>query len=106
MYLLKRPFIAVLIVLTFNLYLPSIAMTQEQYAKADVPAHPPKSWSTPEIKIKEEKPKKKGNWISRNKWYVMLGLVVLAGGAAAIGGSGGGDNGNGGEDNGEVDYSW
>jgi len=104
MCLMRKLFIAVLIVLTFNLYLPCTAMTQERYAKADVPAHPPKSWSTPEIKIKEEKPKK-GNWINRNKWYLMLGLVVLAGGAAAA--VGGSDNGSGGgEDTGEVDYSW
>ncbi len=97
--LLKKLLIGVLIVLTLNLYLPGTAMAQQLHATADVPKHSPQSWSTPEIKIPKEKPKKKGKWV----WWI-LGLVVVAGGVAAL--AGGGDDDDNDDDTGSVSGSW
>ncbi len=62
--------------------------------------------------IPEKKMKDDRSWLSRNKWWVVLGVAVLAGGAAAAGGGGGGgggDAGGGGDDpaqTGDVEVVW
>ena len=96
--LFKKLLIGVLIVLTLNLYLPGSAMAQQLDAKTDVPKHSPQSWSSPEIKIPKEQPKKKGK-----KWvYILLGVLVV-GGAAAGGGGGSGSSSGG---SGDFSFSW
>ena len=100
--LLKKLLISVLIVLTLNLYLPGSAIAQQLHAKVDVPKHSPQSWSTPEIEIPKEQPKKK-----IKKWvYILLAVLVLGGAAAAAGGGGGSSDDGGSGDSGSGDYSF
>jgi len=84
---IKKTFIIVLVILTLNLYLPKMALAQQQFASADVPKHEPQSWGTPEEDIPTIK-KKTSSWT----WVI---LVALIGGlvAAAGGGDSGGDGG-------------
>ena len=110
MRLLKRIFITV-VVLTINLQFSTAAFSQNDYlnSKEDVQVYSPQSRSTPEIDIPEEKTKNKRSWLSRNKWWVIGGLLIIGGAAAA--GSGGGENsGNGetpaGEDTGRATVGW
>lgn len=84
-----------LVMLTLNFYLPSTAMAEQLYVKADMSEHSPQSWSTPEIKIPKEKPKKKGVW-----W--IIGLLLVVGGVAALAGGGGDDD----DDTGSFTGSW
>ena len=100
---LKKLFIVVLVFLTLNLYLPRTSVAQQLFAKADVPEHPPQSWSTPEEDIPGEKVRDERSWLSRNKWWVLLGLVVV-GGTAAGGGGGGKDDPV--DDTGNISLSW
>ncbi len=81
MSLLKHLLICFLIVLTLNFSLSNIAIAQQFYAEADMPEHSPQSWSTPEVDIPTVEIKKKSRWI----WWI-LGLAVVAGGAAAASG--------------------
>ena len=72
MKLLKRIFTALLILLTFNLYMPGITFAAQSLTK-----HPLEIRSTPEKTIPVKKvAKKKSKWL----WWV-LGLVVTGGGA-------------------------
>ena len=85
---IKKLFVIVLVILTLNLYLPKMALAQQQFASADVPKHEPQSWGTPEEDIPTIKKKKTSGWT----WVI---LVALIGGlvAAAGGGDSGGDGG-------------
>ena len=90
---LKRIFTALLILLTFNLYLPKITFAEQSLTK-----HPLETRSTPEEEIPTIKEKTSG-W----KWLIVLGLV---GGMVAVA-AGGGGGGNGGDsETGDVDYNW
>lgn len=69
--------------------------------------------TSPLANIPVEKQAAKESWLSRNKWWVLLGAVAAGGAAAAAaggGGGGGGDdddgNGSGGGDTGNVTVSW
>ena len=84
---IKKLFVTVLVILTLSLYLPKMALSQQQFASADVPKHEPQSWGTPEKDIPTIKQKKTSRWI----WVI---LVALIGGVAAA--AGGGDSGGGG----------
>lgn len=105
---LKKLFIVMLVFLILNLYLPRISVAQQLYAKADVPEHSPQSWSTPEKDIPGKKVRDERSWLSKNKWWVLLGLAVAAGAAAAAGGGGDGgdDSSGGGGDTGSISGSW
>jgi len=81
---IKKTFIIVLVILTLNLYLPKMALAQQQFASADVPKHEPQSWGTPEEDIPTIKKKKTSGWT----WVILLALI--GGLAAAAGGGGGG----------------
>ncbi len=110
MKVLKRIFIALLILLTFNLYLPSITFAEQHYvyAKAGITKHKPETLSTPEEDIPTIKEKKRSGWT----WLILLGLA--GGAAAAIGGGGGDDSGGSGSgggggdggDAGDVTVTW
>ncbi len=94
MKLVKRIFTALLILLTFNLYLPNVAFAEQGPTK-----HPLEIRSTPAKDIPKIKVKKTSGW----KWLIVLGLV---GGIAAVA-AGGGGGGNGGDsETGDVDYNW
>ena len=68
--------------------------------------------TSPLTNIPVEKEVGKESWLSRNKWWVLLGAVAAGGAAAAAAGGGGGgggddDNGSsGGGDTGNVTVSW
>lgn len=79
---LKRIFTALLILLTFSLYLPNIT-----FAGQAITEHPLKIRSTLEEDISTIKAKKTSAWT----WLLAIGLV--AGLAAAAGGGGGGGGG-------------
>ena len=98
MRILKHLLICFLIVLTLNFSLSNIAIAQQFYAEADIPEHSPQSWSTPEIDIPTVEVKKKSRWI----WWI-LGLAVVAGGAAAAAGVSPEEESG---DTGSVDVSW
>ncbi len=105
MKLLKRIFIALLILLTFNLYLPSIS-----FAEAAVTKHEPEILSTPEEDIPEEDIPIKENGKSSWTWVILLALVGGLAAAVGGGGGGGGDGGGGGStpppDEGDVTVTW
>jgi len=96
MKLLKRIFVSLLILLTFNLYLPNPAFADQTLTK-----HPLETRSTPEEEIPTTKAKKTSGWT----WLIVLGLV---GGMVAVAAGGGGDGGGNGGDSetGDVDYDW
>ncbi len=102
MSVVKKLLICFLIVLTLNLYLSNTAISQQLYAKADVPKHDPQSWSTPEIEFPTVKVKK-SNWLL---W--VLGIAVVAGGAAAAAGGAKEEGGDGGDgvDTGSINITW
>ncbi len=90
MKLLKRIFTVLLILLTFNLYIPGITFAAQGLTK-----HPLEIRSTPEEKMPaKEVTKKKSRWL----WWV-LGLAIVGGGAAAISGGGDDDGGSAGSGN-------
>jgi len=94
MKLMKRIFTALLILLTFNLYLPNPAFADQTLTK-----HPLETRSTPEEDMTTIKKKKTSGWT----WLIVLGLV---GGMVAVAAGGdGGDNG-GDSETGDVDYDW
>lgn len=78
MKLVKRIFVALLILSVMNLYLPKITFAEQHYvyAKAGVTKHKPEILSTPEEDIPTIKEKKTSGWT----WVILL---VLAGGVAA-----------------------
>jgi hypothetical protein len=82
MNLAKRIVAAVLILLVFNLYLPTLSFAGQGPAKSPI-----KIRSTPEEDIPEVKEKKTSTWT----WVLLLAL--LGGVAAAAGGGGGGGGG-------------
>ena len=84
MKLVKRIFTALLILLIFNLYLPTMTFAEQGPTKSPI-----KIRSTPEEDIPEIKEKKTSTWT----WVL---LVALLGGVAAAAGGGGGDSGGGG----------
>lgn len=79
-------------------------------AEKDITPHEPKLFVIEDSEIPESVEKEKRGWFSRNKWYVLGALAIVAGGAAAAGGGGGsssGGGGSGGEPEGsEVTVSW
>ena len=91
------------------LILIGLTLNATAIAAESPPTDKPKIWLSPEIEIKqpsakvsvqsasEAEKKEKPGWLSRNKWWVLLGAVA-AGAAAALaaGGSGGGDGEEGG----------
>jgi len=92
----------VLAVSVIQLCFQQIAWTQE------AAEHAPQSWSTPEIEIDKEAPetKKKSSWL-----WIILGVVAIGGGAAALAGSGGSDSGGGSSDGdssdtGDYSFQW
>jgi len=104
MKLLKRIFIVLLNLLIMNLYLTNITFAQQArlYAEAQITKHPPQILAPQEEKIPIKKvAKKKSKWL-----WLILGIALVGGGAAAI--SGGGDEGSGsnGPDTGSVSGSW
>lgn len=83
---IKNIFIIILAVSILNLCLPKMTLAQQQVAKAETPKHQPQSWGTPEEDIPTIKEKKKrSGWI----WLIVLGLLGIGGGAAALSGDGG-----------------
>ena len=98
----KRIFVVVFAILTLNLFLPNMALSQQQFATADVPKHEPQSWGTPEENIPTVKKKTSG-------WTYLI-LIALIGGiaaAASSGDSGGGSSGGGdGGDTGGYTGTW
>jgi hypothetical protein len=98
MKLLKRIFVALLIILTFNLYLPKITFAGQVPTK-----HPLEIRSTPEEDIPTETLKKTSGWT----WVILLALIGGAA-AAASGGEDGGEDGsdNGGDNEGAVTVTW
>ena len=91
---MKKIFIVLLILLTFNLYLPNVIFAEQGPTK-----HPLEIRSTPAKDIPKIKVKKTSGW----KWLIVLGLV---GGMVAVAAGGdGGDNG-GDSETGDVDYDW
>ncbi len=95
----KKLIALVLVLLTLNLYFPGTA-----FADKPLTNHPPETVSTPEEDIPMKVVKKKSKWP-----WVLLGVLVV-GGVAAAGGSGGsGDDGGGGGgdgDEGDVTVTW
>ena len=94
--IMKRIFIVLLILLTFNLYLPNVIFAEQGPTK-----HPLEIRSTPAKDIPKIKVKKTSGWT----WVIVLGLV---GGMVAVAAGGGGDGGGNGGDSetGDVDYDW
>lgn len=86
---LKKNFAVIMILLTFNLYIPSIAPAGESflYAKVETTKHTPEGRIILEKKIPKQDEE---SWISKYKWWLIAGVVVIAGAAAAGGGGGGG----------------
>ena len=83
--------IALLLIPIFLLNISSIGMTQQiNFTPLD---QAPQSWSTPEIEIQKEKPKKKNTFL-----WIILGVVAIVGGVAAIGGGDAGGGGGGDDD--------
>jgi len=111
MRLLKRLFVALLILSVTNLYLPKITFAKQRhlFAKAGITKHKPEIRSTPEEDIPTIKKKKTTAWT----WLILLALI--GGAAAAACGGGGGDKddkpppppdeGDGG-DSGDVTVTW
>ncbi|MBW2312209.1 MAG: hypothetical protein JRF35_14270 [Deltaproteobacteria bacterium] len=85
MKLLKKIFTCMLILLAFNLFLPTIAFAEHRYlyAKKGITEHEPEILSTPEEEIPTVKVKKSSSWA----WMILLALI--AGGAAAAAAGGG-----------------
>ena len=96
MKLLKRIFVALLIILTFNLYLPKITFAGQVPTK-----HPLEIRSTPEEDIPTIKEKKTSGWT----WVILLALIGGAA-AAASGGDNGGENGGDSGDTGSYTGTW
>ena len=98
MKLVKRIFTALLILLTFNLYLPNVVFAEQGPTK-----HPLEIRSTPAKDIPKIKVKKTSGW----KWLIVLGLVggmvAAASGGDSGGGSSGGDDSG---DSGDVSGTW
>lgn len=90
MKLLKRVFIALLIVLSLNLY-----RSDAIFAGQSITEHPLEIRSTPEEEISTGKVEKPSTWI----WLLAVGLI---GGVVAV--SSGDDEG--GSDTGNVTYGW
>lgn len=90
---MKKIFIALLILLTFNLYLPNITFAEQGPTKHPLEIRSTQAKDIPKIKVKTS------GW----KWLILLGLV---GGMVAVA-AGGGGGGNGGDsETGDVDYNW
>ena len=72
---IKKIFIVLLILLTFNLYLPNVTLAEQGPTK-----HPLEIRSTPPEDIPKIKVKKPSGW----KWLIVVGLI--GGAAYALGG--------------------
>ena len=100
---MKKIFIALLILLTFNLYLPNVAFAEQGPTK-----HPLEIRSTPAKDIPRIKVKKTSGWT----WVIVVGLLggVLAAASSGGGGDSGGGSGSGSEggdgDSGDVSGTW
>ena len=102
---MKKIFTVLLIILTFNLYLPNATFAEQGPTK-----HPLEIRSTPPKDIPKIKVKKTSAWT----WLILVGLLggVLAaasggdGGDSASGGSSGDSGGSGSDDSGDTgDYT-
>ncbi len=67
---IKKILVVVLAILTLSLYLPKMALSQQQFASLDVPKHEPQSWGTPEEDIPTIK-KKTSGWTR----LIVAGLI-------------------------------
>ncbi len=95
---IKKIFIALLILLTFNLYLPNVAFAEQGPTK-----HPLEIRSTPAKDIPKIKVKKTSGWT----WVIVAaligGMVVAASGGDSGDDSSGGDDSG---DSGDVSGTW
>ncbi len=95
---MKKIFIVLLILLTFNLYLPNVIFAEQGPTK-----HPLEIRSTPAKDIPKIKVKKTSGWT----WVIVAaligGMVVAASGGDSGGGSSGGDDSG---DTGDVTGTW
>jgi len=112
---LKHIFVSLLVILIFNLHLPTIVLAgRNQLLAKGITKHRPQIFSTPEEKIPEEKiprermPEKVTTAKKSKKWVRIIVGVLVAGGAAvaAGGGGGGGDGGSSGGSSGDVTVTW
>ena len=99
---MKKIFIALLILLTFNLYLPNAAFAEQGPTK-----HPLEIRSTPAKDIPKIKVKKTSGWT----WVIVVGLRggMVAAASSGGGGDGGGSDSGGGSgdsDGGDVTGTW
>jgi len=106
---MKKIFIVLLILLTFNLYLPNVAFAEQGPTK-----HPLEIRSTPAKDIPKIKVKKTSGWT----WVIVVGLLggLLAAASSGGGGDSGGDSSSGGgsdsgdgsgdSDGGDVTGTW
>lgn len=98
--------------LVFTLMLQLYSAVPCVHAGEDGTVEKPKTWLTPGIPIEspgpktESKEKEKKSWLSRNKWWVALGAVVLGGAAAAAAGGGSGGEGSDGSGDGSYSLEW
>jgi len=81
MRIFRRIFILLLIVSIMNLNFPMITFGQavDPKGQAEVTKHPPEFLTSPEVNIPVEKETKISSWT-----WVILGLVVVGGAAAAM----------------------
>jgi len=82
MVLSKRFFIGLLVLSLLTFYMPQNIHAEERTVRADTSQSKPEIWTAPELEIPVEE--KKRSWLSRNKWWVILGTLVVAGGTVAL----------------------
>lgn len=90
----------VLVFLVCNMYLFPVAAMAKVKNKTDhtIEIKAPQSRLSPEIIMLTEKGSDRAGWIEKHKWWVLIGLAVIAGGAVFSSDSGGSD-GNSDDDN-------
>ncbi len=84
---------------------PAYSASNENDGKPD-PVNKPVARLSPEIPIQSDADEKPVGWFGKYKWWLALGVTVVAGSVAAALGSGGGDSGEtgGGERDSPTEY--
>ena len=77
----KKVIIVVMILLTLQLNIPvaSLADQSDVYAMAETDTHVPES----QVVLEKDLPEGEQSWFSKYKWWILGGVVLIAGGAAA-----------------------
>ena len=75
------------------------------FAKSDITTHEPRIFVIEEGDIPKSAEKPERGWFSRNKWYILGGLVIVGGAAAAAAGQGSSSSGGDGSGS-DLTVSW